>query len=140
MSIFGIIAIGLLLGLASFAIGVLIIDCLYPYSKNDVPLMVNGTIATLILLTIVFGDIGINTHSERCYVAEYKAQKETIENSINSDTLSDLERNQIVNKIVDINGEFAKRKAQYNTWYYVYYDNHIYDDIEFITLSKGGET
>ena len=60
------------------------------------------------------------------------AQKETIEQSLESEALSGAERVQLVNKAVDINGELAERKTKYSMWYNVYFDNHIYDEVEFI--------
>ena len=38
----------------------------------------------------------------------------------------------IVNKAIDINGELAERKARYERWYWVCYNDDIYDNVEFI--------
>ena len=79
-----------------------------------------------------FIGIGINTEYELAYVARYEVQKETIEMSLNSEALSGMERIELVNKAVELNGEMAERKAMYDRWHYVTFDDSIYDGIEFI--------
>ena len=86
----------------------------------------------------IFIGIGINTEDERVYVAKYLAQKQTIEMSLASEKLTGLERVQLVTKATEINGEFAEKKAKFELWHFVVYDNKIYDGVELIDL-KGGK-
>ena len=42
--------------------------------------------------------------------------------------------------VTELNGELAERKARFEIWHFVTYDNTIYDDVEFINLrGKQGE-
>ena len=79
--------------------------------------------------------IGINTESEKIYVKEYLAKKETIEASLEIE-LSGLERLEIVKQVTELNGEIAERKASFELWHFVVYDNTIYDGVELIKLNK----
>ena len=86
----------------------------------------------------VFIGIGITTEEERIYVAEYIAQKQTIELSLENENLTGMEKIQLVSTATELNGKFAKKKAKFNRWYFVVYDKTIYDGIELIDL-KGVE-
>lgn len=88
-------------------------------------------LAWIVFVTI---GIGINTHYERLFVKKFLAQKETIERSFENDNLTGLERIQLVSKATDINGEMAERKARFELWYFVVFDNTIYDNVELIKL------
>lgn len=88
--------------------------------------------------SIIFS-IHVATLNEKVYVEQFNAEKATIEQSLKSDALSGAERIQLVNKTVDLNGELAKRKAEFSIWYNVYFDNTIYDNVEPITFIKEKE-
>jgi hypothetical protein len=72
-------------------------------------------------------------------VAKYEAQKATIEQSLDSDVLSGLERIELVNEAAELNGELAERKAQSERWHVVYYEDGIYDNVESICIGKKTE-
>lgn len=134
MSLFGIIGFSFLIAAISFCVGMVCI--LFNDYVSDKIVLLNAVISVVILISSVFIGIGINTTNERVYVSKYKVQKETIEASINSYVLGDLEKNKLVNKAIDINGEFAERKFRYSLWHHVHYDNHIYDNVDFIQFNK----
>ena len=94
------------------------------------------TLAIFIVVWVgsVFIGIGLDTESERVYVQEYVAKKETIESSLSNEDLSGLEKIQLVQQATELNGEFAHRKAVYNLWHTVYYDTTIYDGVKPINL------
>lgn len=130
MSIFTISLLSLLFALLIFALFGLV-----TVTVEDCRLLIAGVIVSCIIFvaSMVVG-INTNTSNEKVYIERYKAQKETIEQSLSSDALSGLERIELVNKAVDINGEVAARKAKSKLWYYVYTDKHIYDNVELIDL------
>lgn len=132
MSIFGIIGIG-------FVIGVLVFCTLIPIMllrKTTKAFFITSLIVGVVLwISFVFVGIGIYTESERVFVQEYQAKKQTIELSLQNENLTGYERLQLVNSAVELNGELAKRKATFNLWHVVAYDNTIYDGIEPVDLS-----
>lgn len=133
MSIFGILSLSFLLAcLICF-----ICMAVYTVGEND-GWITAGIICFLVVIVVapIIG-VGINTTNERVYIQKYTAQKETIEASLESETLTGLERVELVNKAVDLNGEFAERKAKFDIWHHVYFDNSMYDGVEPIDLSKG---
>lgn len=130
MSIFGIIGLTFLIGLMVFAIGILImLLCDYLETWGVIACIVVGI---AVWIAGIFIGIGLNTEYERTYIAKYEVQKSTIEMSLDSDALSGMERVQLVNKAVELNGEMAERKAMYERWHYVTYDNSLYDNVELI--------
>ena len=130
MNIIGIFFMCLLIGFISFAIGMLI----YVTTESDSSLfvLVNAIIAFVVIGISMAIGVGLNTESEKIYVEKYLSQKATIEQSLTSELLSGAERVSIVNKAIDINGELAERKARYESWYWVCYEDDIYDNVEFI--------
>lgn len=133
MSIFGILALSLLI-----AAGVASIPMI-GYTATEKDGFINAAIICFVVVLIASPliGVGLNTTNERVYVQKYTAQKETIETSLESNVLTGLERVELVNKAVDINGEFAERKAKFNIWHFVYFDTSIYDGVEPIILNKG---
>lgn len=79
--------------------------------------------------------IGLATEHEKIWVEKYEAQKQTIEMSLESDELSGYERIQLVTKATELNGELAEKKASFDLWHTVYYDNTIYDNVEPINFN-----
>ena len=131
MNIIGIIFTCLLVGILSFCIGMLIYTVIDPYNEL-LFIGINGIVAILVTVFATLIGVGINTESEKIYVEKYLSQKTTIEQSLRSELLSGAERVSIVNKAIDINGELAEKKARYERWYWVCYEDDIYDNVEFI--------
>lgn len=138
MSIFGIIGIAFFISLLIwFLLGVapIIIDGYDGDKDKQVKNLFVVTIFSIIFLVAgIFIGIGINTENARVYVAKYLAQKQTIEMSLASEELTGLERVQLVTKATELNGEFSEKKARFNLWHFVVYDNTIYDGVELIDL------
>jgi hypothetical protein len=135
MSIFGIIGICFAICLIITLLGLLPCFCdsywdwLYP--KIFIPIMI------ALFIGAIFIGIGINTESERVYIKKYIAQKQTIEISLESEDLTGYERVQLVTKATELNGELAEKKARFDLWHFIVYDNTIYDNVEFINLNRG---
>lgn len=135
MSIFGIVGICSLICVCATLLGLMPCfaddnwDWLFP--KIFIPTMI------VLFIGSIFIGIGINTENERVYVEKYLAQKQTIEMSLESEVLTGYERVQLVAKATELNGELAEKKARFDLWHFVVYDNTIYDNVEFIKLKKG---
>jgi hypothetical protein len=138
MPIFGIIAIAFLFaGIAALLVflAYTLYDCSRYVHTNGTPWLVAGLVATvLVWVGSTFIGIGIDTNEERLFIAQYEAQKEVIESSLESDVLTGFERVELVKQASELNGELAKRKAKYEIWYYVTYDEGLYDNVEPIEL------
>lgn len=137
MSIFGIIGI-------SFTIAVLIglvVDLLMIPFCDDKWLIITPLIVAFVLtIPFTFLGIGINTESAREYRASFEAQKDVIEQSLELDSLSGLERIDIVTKAAELNGEMAAKMVIAERWHVVFYDDTIYDGVELIKLDGGNES
>ena len=135
MSIFGIIAICLLISVFVWVCAMIpdIMDDIYSVGAR----IGVGIGALLIFVGSVFVGIGINTENEKVFVKKYLAQKETIEISLEVEELSGFERLELVRQATELNGEVAERKAQFELWHFVVYDNTIYDNVELINLNRG---
>lgn len=40
----------------------------------------------------------------------------------------------LVNKASELNGKLARRKSKFDRWYYVTYDDTIYDNVDMIQI------
>lgn len=145
MSIFGIIALTLLISIVVFfliwGLCYLVYEnikkrrCEYRFLTWLIPLI----IAICAWIGFIFIGIGIYTEEERIFIVGFEAQKQTIEMSLDNENLSGLEKIELVKKATELNGELAERKSRFNMWHYVSYDNSIYNDIEPISLEIKGE-
>lgn len=141
MSIFGII------GISFFCTALLcIIFTIVPLvddgfngdeEKENKHLLFSLFFCIAIFVAGIFLGIGITTEEERVYVQKYLAQKQTIEMSLENEELSGFERIELVKQATELNGELAERKARFQLWHFVVYDNTIYDNVELIKLTKG---
>lgn len=134
MNILGIIGISSLIGLLVLAVGMPVYITVEPYNKKLWLIVIFSIVAVVTISSVLIG-IGLTTEYERIYVEKFNAQKATIELSIESESMSGFERATIVNRAAELNAELAERKARYNRWYFVCYDDTIYDNIEFIDLA-----
>ena len=132
MSIFGIIGFTFCISLIVSMVFCLVAIIRCKASKRFWIIAIITSIA--VWVSLIFVGIGLATESEQIYVAQYETQKLTIEQSLKSDMLTGLERVELVNKAIELNGELAKRKVSFNLWHTVYYDNSIYDNVDFIVF------
>lgn len=90
----------------------------------------------LVLVACVFGGITVEKSYNGRYVEQYKAQKATIEASLQSDTLSGLERIQLVQQAADANKELAGYQYDCQQWYGFAVDDRVLN-LEPIDISGG---
>ena len=137
MSIFGIIGLSFLIFVIIYSL--LMLPWAFSDSDNeDIPTkypMIVTIIIPILWVCSIFIGVGMVTEDEKVYVQKYLAQKQTIEMSLASEELTGLERVQLVTKATELNGEFAEKKARFNLWHFVVYDNTIYDGVELIDLN-----
>ncbi len=138
MSIFGIIAISALVGLAStlfvLIVYVIVENCTCYCPDETVWSIIAGVVALLVWIGSVFAGIAINEEQERLFIVQYEAQKEVIESSLESDVMTGFERVELVKQASELNSELARRKAKYDIWHYVTYGGDLYDNVEPIQL------
>ena len=133
MSIFGIVGLSFLI--ACFIVYVFGLIAAFPYKENWTIFNIGIIVAGVIFIASIFIGVGINTECAQVWSAKYEAQKTTIEQSLDSDVLTGLERIELVNKAAELNGELAERKASSELWHYVYYDDTVYKNIEPIVIN-----
>ena len=132
MNIFGIVGLAFLISVLVFLIALLCNVWRDDISKKTVIVIIALSLCTWVFG--VFAGIGLYTDSEVIYVQKFNSRKQTIESSLTIESLSDLEKIGLVNKAVDLNSEFAERKARFSRWYFVAYDKSIYDNVEMIAF------
>ncbi len=134
MSIFGIIGIAVLIAVLVFAVGMLIMIGANDCETSRVGFIITAIVSACALIAGIFIGIGISDESDRIYVQQYLAAKHTIEVSLTTEDLTGFERMELVNQASAYNSELAGRKAKFDRWHCVHYDNTIYDGVEFISL------
>lgn len=105
-------------------IGVLIISIMFAFVAIDSMYRVKfwkvaGVFVIAILVSVILcipvRFMALNSNYE--YIQKYKSLKITYETSIKSESLTGLEKIQIVNEIADINSELAKKQYINTRWY-----------------------
>lgn len=142
MSIFGIIGLSLLLAAIGAVASWCIVDVLgYHISFDDIwEVIVPLVVGVILTISFTFAGIGINTEIAREYRASFEAQKAVIEQSLELDSLSGLERIDLVTEAAKLNGEMAATLVSAERWHVVFYDDTIYDGVELIKLDGGNES
>lgn len=135
MSIFLVSLIALMIAAIVFLIGLGIVCAID--SCSDAPMFIVLGVSICAWIIGIFVGIGMCDEDDRVYVQKYLAQKNVIEQSLDNEDLTGFERIELVNKAAELNGELAERKATFELWHVVHYDNTIYDGVEFINLKKG---
>ena len=114
------IALGLLLGtlfgFILFGIGTLIGDCVN-YRYDDI---VKIICFVLLFVSIIGGGVLghlVTKHTSKSYVYEYEVVKDTIESSVNNDSLSGFEKAELVKQAAEENKKLAKYQYDANQWY-----------------------
>lgn len=127
--------IGILLG--SFVLltvfGLLIAMTANPYNEERAFVITLVVTAVLSVLITVGSAISFDD-SNRAYTEIFNAKKTTIEQSLNSDVLSGLERIELVKMATEMNGDLASRKYSIKRWYTITSDKNMFDDLEYIKL------
>lgn len=134
MSIFGIISLAFLAASLIWAVAMIMVSATSTRWDN-LPEIITTVVCIVLWIAFIFAGVGINTEDHKLWLAEYEAQKYTIEASIDSETLSGLERIELVSKAAELNGDLAYRKEAIKLWHHVIYgDKSIYDDVEMIQI------
>ena len=140
MNLFGMLFLTCALAFCIGAIGYEIYSsCFYDDRKQKAFLASIIVVVILTLVSIPVITMGTETNAEIEYITNYKTQKEVIENSLQSETLTGYERAALVNKAAELNGELAERKVVFNRWYNCYLDYSLYDNVEPINLDISKE-
>lgn len=107
MSIFGIIGISFVIAAIVSLSAILLLDCFV----NDPTRILLCALAICVMVTVVgtFAGVGISTEEAIEYRANFDAQKDIIEQSLELDELSGLERIDLVTKAAELNGEMAAK-------------------------------
>lgn len=111
--------IGILIGLILVCFAILIgIPSTVPTAKiRVVKIVVTLCIGLIMFVSSVCVGHYIEVESSHKYIASYSIKKETIETSINSDNLSDIEKIELVKMATELNGELAGKQYKCGKWY-----------------------
>ena len=107
---FGIL-IGLFGGLVPHMVDFLIYVLVEDYEKLFIG------ISCVALILTVMGSLYIRVEMSRQWAVGYRAQKATIESSLQSDLLSGYERVALVQQATECNQELAERQYKASQWY-----------------------
>lgn len=131
MSIFLIAFIVFAFSFLVFLCGALISTMVY---HEDVGIALTIIVSVAVFIAGLFVGVGLNTEEAQVWSAKYEAQKTTIEQSLDSEVLSGLERIELVKQASELNGELAERQARAELWHVVYYDEDVYSGLEPICI------
>ncbi len=91
------------------------------------------------ILTTAFGTYlgyitDVNEYNKK--IESWKNTKEIIEASMNNENISDLEKIDLVNKIVEYNTQLTDLKEDVKQWWYFYLDDTKVNDLEIIKINN----
>ena len=111
--------IGILIGLILVCFSILIgVPNTTPTAKMGViKIAVTCCVALALFVSSLCVGHYIEVESSHKYIASYSIKKETIETSINSDNLSDIEKIELVKIATELNGELAEKQYKCGKWY-----------------------
>lgn len=125
--------LGLVIG---FFIGALIGCVIVAYTDSVLPFFVST-----ILLIVIGGSIGIQVDrvSYDKKVANWKNTKMIIEDSLKDEQLTQLEKMNLVNTILEYNMQLTELKEDVKQWWYFYLDDSKVNELEIIKINEEGE-
>lgn len=125
--------LGLVLG---FLIGALIGCVIGVYTDSVLPFFVST-----ILLIVIGGSIGIQVDrvSYDKKIANWKNTKMIIEDSLKDEQLTQLEKMNLVNTILEYNMQLTELKEDVKQWWYFYLDDSKVNELEIIKINEEGE-
>ena len=111
--------LGILIGLVLVCFAILIgIPSTVPTAKiRAIKIAITLCVALVLFISSVCVGHYIEVESSHKYIASYSIKKETIETSINSDNLSDIEKIELVKMATELNGELAGKQYKCGKWY-----------------------
>lgn len=124
--------LGLLFSVALIYLAIAIDDIFY----IEKAIIVVCTIISMILVTLFGGYIGykIDVNKYNKQIASWKNTKEVIESSIKNENISDLEKIELVNKIVEYNKELTSLKEDVKQWWNFYLDDSKVNELDIIRI------
>lgn len=125
--------LGLVIGLL---IGSLIGAFIGAYTDSALSFFVSS-----ILLMLIGGSIGIQVDrvSYDKKIANWENTKMIIEDSLKDEKLSQLEKINLVNTIVEYNMQLTELKEDVKQWWYFYLDDSKVNELEIIKINEESE-
>ena len=106
---------GILIGLLAGLVPLLVVLLIYMAVEDHEKLFIGISCVAFILT--VMGSLYIHVEMSRQWAVGYRAQKATIESSLQSDLLSGYERVALVQQATECNQELAVRQYKASQWY-----------------------
>lgn len=106
---------GILIGLFGALVPLMVVFLIYVFVEDYEKLFIGISCVALILT--VMGSLYIRVEMSRQWAVGYRAQKATIESSLQSDLLSGYERVALVQQATECNQELAERQYRASQWY-----------------------
>lgn len=105
----------ILIGLFGGLVPLMVVFIIYMLVEDYEKLFIGISCVALILT--VMGSLYIRVEMSRQWAVGYRAQKATIESSLQSDLLSGYERVALVQQAAECNQELAERQYKASQWY-----------------------
>lgn len=105
----------ILIGLFGGLVPLMVVFIIYVLVEDYEKLFIRISCVALILT--VMGSLYIRVEMSRQWAVGYRAQKATIESSLQSDLLSGYERVALVQQAAECNQELAERQYKASQWY-----------------------
>ena len=105
----------ILIGLFGGLVPLMVVFLIYVLVEDYEKLFIGISCVALILT--VMGSLYIRVEMSRQWAVGYRAQKATIESSLQSDLLSGYERVALVQQATECNQELAERQYKASRWY-----------------------
>lgn len=105
----------ILIGLFGGLVPLMVVFLIYMLVEDYEKLFIGISCVALILT--VMGSLYIRVEMSRQWAVGYRAQKATIESSLQSDLLSGYERVALVQQAAECNQELAERQYKASRWY-----------------------
>ena len=106
---------GILIGLFGALVPLMVVFLIYVFVEDHEKLFIGISCVAFILT--VMGSLYIRVEMSRQWAVGYRAQKATIESSLQSDLLSGYERVALVQQATECNQELAERQYKASQWY-----------------------
>lgn len=106
---------GIVMGLFVGLLPLLVVLLIYVLVEDHEKLFI--TIGCVVFILTVMGSLYIRVEMSRQWAVGYRAQKATIESSLQSDLVSGYERVALVQQATECNQELAERQYKASRWY-----------------------
>ena len=106
---------GILIGLFGALVPLMVVFLIYVFVEDHEKLFIGISCVAFILT--VMGSLYVRVEMSRQWAVGYRAQKATIESSLQSDLLSGYERVALVQQATECNQELAERQYKASRWY-----------------------